>query len=417
MDFLPGSLSENRGNTKRRWVLSASWLPGRTISGLTFDEDDFKIAKLKLAIVKRNFRFLDFYEALSKDPYSLITEFRLPDESRDDYLNRLGVLFAEGGPFFGGRSAEFGFFERFITIAQEYWEIATSEILSLLYPGKDLDNLHPLIAKGLPLLFYSPGVEEFGLASGLKGKLGYRRYKAEISDNVERYERLLKIDLRKNPTQLMHEFKAFLKYEREYLNGGKKYEPIMEEVLGIDGDKNSSGLFDWNVNDVQALLENEKLMIAGKKYEALEKLLVDEGRKKSNRLFDWDIDNSRFRDEAWEQLKIWDLRRKKEIIRERGSGSIFTERRTFGRISNELKLTEDLVKKRFYRAYEVTQGLKYDIEKNRELWIIRKSELENKCGTCEIQDDCNDPCPDVLPFVEQDHVRPTSFKLINPMKL
>jgi hypothetical protein len=310
------------------------------------------------------------------------------------------------GSFFGGRAAEFGFFERFITIAQEYWGVATSEILSLLYPGKDLDNLHPLITKGLPLLFYSPGVEEFGLASGLKGKLGFRRYKREISGDVERYERILKIDLRKNPTQLMYEFKAFLEYEREYLNGGKKYEPIMEEVLGINGGKNYSRLFDWNVNDVQALLENGKLMIAGEKYGALEKLLVDEGRKKSNRLFDWDIDNSRFRDEAWEQLKIWDLRRKKEIVRRRGSGSFFTKRRTFGRISNELKLTEDLVKKRFYRAYEITQGLKYDIEKNRELWIIRKSELGSECGTCEIRDTCADPCPDVLRFRDQDHVAP-----------
>ncbi|OGP49562.1 MAG: hypothetical protein A2Y79_10965 [Deltaproteobacteria bacterium RBG_13_43_22] len=386
--------------------MSKSWIPDQVISGYTFKEKDFEIAKLKLAIVKRNFRFIDFYETLSKDPNSTIKELRLPDESQDDYLKRLIVLNAQGVPFFGGRAAEFGFFERFITITQEYWGAATSEILSLLYPGKDLDNLHPLIAKGLPLLFYSPGVEEFGLASGLKGKLGYRRYEPEISGDVERFERILKIDLRKNPTQLMHEFKAFLEYEREYLNGGKKYEPIMEEVLGIDGGKNSSGLFDWNVNDVQALLENGKLMIAGEKYEALEKLLVDEGRKKSNRLFDWDIDNSRFRDEAWEQLKIWDLRRKKEIVRRRGSGSIFTERRTFGRISNELKMTEDSVKKRFFRAYEITQGLKYDIEKNRELWIIRKCELENECGTCEIRDDCNDPCPDVLRFIEQDQVAP-----------
>jgi hypothetical protein len=324
--------------------MSIGWIPGRVISGYTFQEKDFEIAKLKLAIVKRNFKFIAFYETLSKDPYSIIKELRLPDESQDDYLKRLGELYVHDGPFFGGRAAEFGFFERFIMIAQEYWGVATSEIMEFLYPGSDLDDLHPLIAKGLPLLFYSPGIEEFGLAYGMDENLCYRRYKPEISGDIERYERILKVDLRKNPTQLMYEFKAFLEYEREYLNGGKKYEPIMEEVLVIDGSKNSSGLFDWNVNDVQALLENGKLIIAGEKHEALEKMLVDEGERKSNRLFDWDIDNSRFRDEAWEQLKIWDLRRKKEIVRERGSGSIFTERRTFGRISNELKLTEDLVK-------------------------------------------------------------------------
>jgi hypothetical protein len=71
-----------------------------------------------------------------------------------------------------------------------------------------------------------------------------------------------------------------------------------------------------------------------------------------------------------------------------------------------LELTEDLVKKRFYRAYEITQGRKYDIEKNRGLWIIRKCELKNECGTCEIRDDCTDPCPDVLGYSDQDQVGP-----------
>jgi radical SAM protein with 4Fe4S-binding SPASM domain len=58
------------------------------------------------------------------------------------------------------------------------------------------------------------------------------------------------------------------------------------------------------------------------------------------------------------------------------------------------------------RVDEITQGLKYDIEKNRELWIIRKSELGSECGICEIRDTCADPCPDVLRFIDQDHVAP-----------
>ncbi len=242
-------------------------------------------------------------------------------------------------------------------IAQEYWGVATSEILKLLYPGRDLDDLHPLIAKGLPLLFYSPGVEEFGLAHGMvvyEGNLCYRRYKPEISGDVERYERILKVDLRKSQTQLAQEFKSLLEHEREYLIVGKRLEPTMEKVLDSEKSLNSGGLFNW------------------------------------------DIDNTRQWNETWEQLKIWDLRRKKEIVRRRGDGPAFTIRRTFRRISSELKLTEDLVKKRFYRAYEITQGRKCDIEKNRELWIMRKCELENECGTCEIRDTCTDPCPDIL---------------------
>jgi hypothetical protein len=352
--------------------MSNSIIPGRVISGNIFNRKDYEIAKLKLAIVKRNFRFIDFLESLSKDPHSVIKELRLPNESQDVFMKRLGVLYLQGGPFFGGRAAEFAFFERFITTAQEYWGVSTSEILELLHPGRDLDELSPLTSKGLPLLFYSSGIEEFGLAHGMvlfEKRLGYRRYKPEISGDIERYERILKVDLRKNPAQLLEEFKEILKYEREHLMAGKKFEPLMEQVLTEE-------------------FGAEKI-------------------RNSGQLFDWDIDDSRNRDEVWEQLKIWDLRRSQETVRSRGGGSVFTIRRTFKRISSELKLTEDLVKKRFYRAYEITQGRKYSIERNRELWEIRKNGLKRECGTCEIRDTCMDPCPDVLRFIEQDHVGPT----------
>jgi hypothetical protein len=237
--------------------MSNKWLPGRVISGFTFKKEDFARAKLKLAIIKRNFKFIEFYEDLLKDPYSIISEFRLPDESKEDYLGRLGVLYAQGGPFLGGRAAEFGFFDRFIAIALEFFykeEVGTPEILNLLHPGKDLDDRHPLIAKGLPLLFYSPGVEEYGIAPGMvEGKQGHRHYKPKISGDVERYERIIKINLRKSPGQLMKEFKFILAYEKEYLKAGKRLLPIMEQALaeeyGIEQIGRTSPLFDWNIDD------------------------------------------------------------------------------------------------------------------------------------------------------------------------
>jgi hypothetical protein len=182
--------------------LSTKWLPGQVISGLTFNKKDFDIAKLKLAIVKRNFNFIEFYEDLSNDPYTIIPEFRLPDESRDVFLKRLNRLYANDKPFFGGYAEDFGFFDRFIAIAQEFWGVESIEILKLLHPGNDLDDPHPRIAKGLPLLFYSPGIEEYGVATGMvvyEGKQCYRHYKPNISGDVERFERILKIDLRKKP--------------------------------------------------------------------------------------------------------------------------------------------------------------------------------------------------------------------------
>jgi hypothetical protein len=283
--------------------LSTKWLPGRVISGFTFEEEDFARAKLKLAIVKRNFNFIEFYEDLSKDPYKIIPELRLPDEPRDIFLKRLGGLYANNKSFFGGYADDFGFFEGFIAYAQEYWCVATSEILNLLHPGKDLDDQQSLIAKRLPLLFYSPGVEEYGVAPGMdvyEGKQSYRRYKPKISGDVERYERILKIDLRKPPGQLMQEFKSILEYEKEYLTVGKRLEPIMEQVLTEE----------YGIEQIRS----------------------------TSRLFDWNIDDSRQRQEAWEQLKVWDLRRRKEIVRQR-SGPIFPIRRTFRRISSMLRLT------------------------------------------------------------------------------
>lgn len=144
-----------------------SSIPGRVISGNTFKKKDYDIAELKMAIVKRNFKFIDFFETLLTDPHSVIKELRLPDESQDVFMKRLGVFNFQGGPFFGGRAPEFGFFERFITNAQQYWGVNTSEILEFLHPGRDLEDLNTTLAQGLPLLFYSPGIEEYGLAHGL----------------------------------------------------------------------------------------------------------------------------------------------------------------------------------------------------------------------------------------------------------
>ncbi len=358
--------------------MSTKWISGQVISGLTFKKADFARANLKLAVVKRNFEFIEFYEDLFKDPFTIIPELQLPDEPRDVFLKRLGRLYANNKPFFGGVADDFGFFDRFIAYAQEYWGVASSEILKLLHPGRDLNDPQPWITKGLPLLFYSPGVEEYGEATGLveyEGKQVYRRYKPKISGDVERYERILKIDLRKPPGQLIQELKFILAYEKEYLKAGKRLEPFMEQALAEEY--------------------------------GIEQL------RRTSRLFDWNIDDSRQRKEAWGQLKIWDLRRRGEIVRQR-SGPIFPIRRTFRRISYMLKLTQDVVKKRFYKAYELTQGREYNIERNRELWRTYRRELENECETCSIGEKCADPCPDVLRFMNQDHVGRPYADVLSP---
>ena len=114
----------------------------------------------------------------------------------------------------------------------------------------------------------------------------------------------------------------------------------------------------------------------------------------------WELDNSRFRAEAWSHLKIWQLRRKKL---------------SFSKIAMELKLTEDNAKKSFYRAYELTQGRKYNLDLSRkEIGRIKLNELQKTCGSCPDRNTCGnfDLCPEILSYVDQDTLKHTKEKLI-----
>jgi len=62
---------------------------------------------------------------------------------------------------------------------------------------------------------------------------------------------------------------------------------------------------------------------------------------------EWKPDISRSREEILLQLEIWKMRRKKE---------------GFSSIARKKKISKDLTKKHFYRAFELTQGRPYDSE-------------------------------------------------------
>lgn len=94
----------------------------------------------------------------------------------------------------------------------------------------------------------------------------------------------------------------------------------------------------------------------------------------------------RFRRESLAALKIWEERRL---------------RKSFKQISKELDIKEPTAKMRFYKAYEVLFGKKYD-PTYYEKPAIKKAYLKRECGTCLDREFCKDPCPDVIAFVEQD---------------
>ena len=77
------------------------------------------------------------------------------------------------------------------------------------------------------------------------------------------------------------------------------------------------------------------------------------------------------------------------------------ERKDFSIISKEHGISIDTAKKRFYRAYELIIGKPYDGEYFKKE-IISKRKQTKLCTTCPIYDTCNDPCPNVLEYIDQD---------------
>jgi hypothetical protein len=151
--------------------------------------------------------------------------------------------------------------------------------------------------------------------------------------------------------------------------------------------------------------------IERKKTKPHERIFIADLRKKKKQLLrefsefidaaynqsDLKPDMSRFRAEAWTHLKVWKMRRK---------------RLSFSNIAEQVKLTEDNARKSFYRAYELTQGRKYDPEMlRRQVWLVRKKELQKTCDNCPDRDTCTVLCPEILRFIDQDTLEHSKEKI------
>jgi hypothetical protein len=153
------------------------------------------------------------------------------------------------------------------------------------------------------------------------------------------WERLLRVDLSRRKTDLMAEFKAFLDRVGDY----RKAEDLPKEWLNN---------YQW-----------------------------------------WEPDTSRERAEAWQQLKIWRMRK---------------ERIPFSEIARAMEITQDTAKKAFYKAYERTQGRVYDPDRYRkDGQKMNTWDLTTICQNCPNKKKCNETgelCPEVLRYVDQDYV-------------
>ena len=303
-----------------------------------FKDDKRASAELRLALLKENFQFKGFYEKLKADPYSICPELRKPEESYEEYSSRTHLMQVKGKPFFGGYAEVFGVNDKFFLVVQEVAIIPTEEFLILLDPNKEINTVSSSeLVQMLPLLFFSSGLSTPFQSTAVKSEL-------------QPYEKLITIDLRKRKTQLIEELTDFIDEQLNIHNAGVR--------LNLD-----SAII-WKPPE-----------------------------------------NNRERKEAWGQLEVWKLRK---------------QRKNFRWISRELRISEDLAKKRFYRAYELVQRESYDPDRYRkEGWKVRKSDLLRICDNCKDQRCLEQmetggewtPCPEVLNYINQDYV-PRKEKLL-----
>jgi hypothetical protein len=142
-----------------------------------FDPD---LARLKLALLKENFAYREFFQKFAGDPY---IPFPVGDFQK---FGLSGVRFSRGSPRY-------------------------KEVLILIDPFKDV-NLDPKTEESLlSKLFYSHGIMQIEFDK----KLPFEGFASTTKTSLERrgikpHERALLLDLRKKKKQLLREFGEFI---------------------------------------------------------------------------------------------------------------------------------------------------------------------------------------------------------------
>jgi hypothetical protein len=104
----------------------------------------------------------------------------------------------------------------------------------------------------------------------------------------------------------------------------------------------------------------------------------------------WSREKCRKRSEAWHQLKVWRMRK---------------ERIPFSEIARAMEITQDAAKKAFYKAYERTQGRKYEPDRYRkDGQKINTWDLTKTCQRCPDRRNCSELCPEIMRYADQDRV-------------
>ena len=308
-------------------------------------------AVLKFALLKENFVYRQFYEELKKDPYSKIPELIRAGESFKDFKDRLQITWDNDGPYFSDFLEETGNMGN-IRIRRGFVFRAfynrPEELREFLDPSRRIQH-------GI----YPPGEDPEETAT--------------IEDFF--YERVLPELFSPEGITLVRGFS----WEFPVLGANAGKLKPYQRLLKIDFRKRKSEL----LRQFEAFIDTMEKM---QKYY--------QGKDRKKRGYDeWEADYSRQTDELRTQFKIWKMRK---------------ERKSFAFIAEELKISEDLAKKHFYRAFELTQQKPYDKYLYKRNRFIKIAELEKVCESCpdnpQNGGQCRILCPNVLPFADQDNV-------------
>ena len=321
---------------------------------------------LRLAYLKENFKYRDFYKGYFKDFCDKYSLFIGQQEDTWQYYNRfMAAVSSLDVPHFGGIGEPHGLIDFILTTQRGGAGILTGNIdFAPVSPGLVMEVLNPLkttegplpneLGQYLHVLFRRQRVKAVypwnnsDIAFNQTGVTGHKLY-------LQPYEIALVVDTRGKTKNIIDSIKIYLKFP-------KKFNDVLKRASTLAG-------------------------------------VPEDDIKRELDIVIWEPDNARHRKEAWQHLEVWKARRK---------------RKGFAEIAQELGYkTEDAAKKSFYKAYELSQGRDYDPEKLKpRIWRFEKEEVARSCATCPDRATCTELCPDVLLYVDHDTKSSTTEKLL-----
>lgn len=278
-------------------------------------------AKLRLAFLKENFHFRDFYRTLKNNPKQIsslgdclesfeLNRFYCFADRQDCPIDQLLILFDRDRDFDPKNFSE-------------------AEV-----PGEGM-SWRKYFGERLPELFVRPILIHVVLPGQ---RFEHYYYRFDMPKTLKPWERVLIVDARARKEDLLGDFELFI-------------------------DRNRHKHEHYKANEMYSYVK-------------------------------WEPEKERETDKAWVQLDVWKRRRMGQ--------SLFTIAQEL-KLSKNLSRSKDLARYYIYRAYEISQGEKYD--KNRFKKMVREEAKKRNpfkiCSSCPDKNTCQEreTCPRFLEYL------------------